>query len=158
MSSTNNMKEVINENSDSYLYKIKDPALREFVTEALIQYGSADKFYNAEDIIDEAMQMYAHMNLINDQAESGWLQPIIAAGYIHNLFYTEEQPITSLFMAREKLTDLAKSCGIMDSWADLVFQTVEGQLGAKTPIPACTPHGDHPIQIFAWARWFIMGE
>lgn len=155
MSNTNNMEEILKENTDSYFYQIKDPALQGFVAEALTKYGSADKFYEAEDIINTAMDMFEHMNLVNEQAESGWLQPIIAAGYIHNLFYSSEQPVTSIFMAREKLSDAAKASGIMDSWADLVFQTVEGQLGPKTPIPACAPHGDHPIQIFAWARWFV---
>jgi len=92
---------------------------------------------------------------MTQQFINGAVQPLLGAAYLFNIFFDPKSPASSLTIARDKLKSRMENEGVMESWTELLFQTIEGQLGADTPIPACTPHGDHPIMIFAWARWFV---
>ena len=135
--------------------KITDKPLHDFVRKAILEYGTPELFKEAENVVKVLEKKFRKEKQINTQAENGWLQPIYAACYLHNLFYTSWNPVLSLVAARDRLTTLAEKCDVADSWKELIFQTIEGQLGADTPIPALTPHGDHPIKYFADACWIV---
>jgi hypothetical protein len=132
---------------------IEDEKLRNFVIETLERYGDAIKFDEAEEVIDVMLAMLTKMKQTNREHMPVWVGVMIAAAYIHNLFY--DGTLSSLFEAREKLTPIAQKNEVPINAASMIFQAVEGQLGEDMPVESCQPRGDSPNRIFAWACWFV---
>lgn len=143
------------EDNTAYTKYVTDPELRSAMDTILLKYSDTEKFHEAEKIARVMIAMFTKQKAMTDQFVSGAVQPLTAAAYLSNVLLDNSMLTSSLFLPRDFFTPIMKEKGVMDSWIELIFQTAEGQLGADTPVPACTPHGDHPINIFAWARWFV---
>lgn len=143
------------EDNTAYTKYVTDPELKSTMDSILLEYSDIEKFHEAEKICKIMIAMFTKQKAMTEQFVSGAIQPLAAAAYLSNIFLNDNAIASSLFMPRDFFAKVMKENGVMDSWIELIFQTVEGQLGADTPVPACTPHGDHPINIFAWARWFV---
>ena len=74
---------------------IEDEKLRNFVIETLERYGDAIKFDEAEEVIDVMLAMLTKMKQTNREHMPVWVGVMIAAAYIHNLFY--DGTLSSLF-------------------------------------------------------------
>ena len=111
------------------------------------------KLEEANKVLDVMIGMLKKKKQLRTLDEAAvWIDVVIAAGLIHNLFY--DGSITSLFKAREVLTDKAKEYKVPDNAISAMFQTVECQLGDDTPIPGCIPVSSTPNELFAWSCWF----
>lgn len=138
-----------------YLSKIQYEELRNVVENALQAYTkNEEQTKKAELVIDILLNMLAHKNQIrlDDEHYPGWVDLLIAAGYIHNLFYDGTVP--SLFEAREKLTELCHNNNVPINGMAALFQSIEGQLGDQTPVQSCIPPDGTPNGLFAWACFF----
>ena len=128
-------------------------AIKDFTVKSLLEYGSPEAFYEAEKVINVMLEMFRKLHQINEETYQVWVDVLISAAYIHNLFY--DGTLGGIFAAREKLMSLAKKCEVPVNAAAGIFQAVEGQLGMDMPVEACQVHGDTPNGIFAWACWFV---
>ena len=139
-----------------YLDKITFPELQELTQKAIERYGNEEKTAVAEKVIDVFLHMLDRKNQIQIEQEHpypGWVSLMIAAGYMHNLFY--DGTLVSIFKAREEITELAKELNVPVNGIAALFQAVEGQLGDRMPVESCKPIDSTPNGLFSWACWFV---
>ena len=141
------------ENHDTYLSTFTDPILKSFTVKSLERYGSKKKFKEAEKVINVMIAMFTKMKQTNEQNRPLWVELLMSAAYLHNLFYNGT--LVSVFQAREKLMPIAKEVNLPINGASLIFQAIEGQLGEDMPVESCQVKGDSPNRIFAWSCWFV---
>ena len=149
--SKNTFDSILEENR--HLATLTDPRLKEFAMKALKSYGTPEDVDTASEIADVMIAMFTKMKQVNEQNRPIWIECLITAAFVHNLFYDGTLP--SIFMVREKLTPLAEECDVPINGAALIFQAVEASLGNDMPVESCQPGAGTPNAIFAWACWFV---
>ena len=133
---------------------IKTPEIKKFVELALNRHGSERKVKEANKVTDLLLAMLRkRKQIIDGQPSPVWVDVMLAAGLMHNLFY--DGTVTSLFMAREKLQQTAETLNVPGNASYSIFQAIECQLGDDTPIESCRPVPSTPNELFTWARWFV---
>lgn len=92
----------------------------------------------------------------NDVYEpSDALQTMIAAMMLHDIYIDQEHLTTSIYKAREEFWPIAKNpdnfdgAVINDQILGQIFQCIEGQLGAATPVEGSIPVVRSPQEDFA---------
>ena len=137
----------------TYLEQIKTPSVHDFTVEAIKTYGDAEKFHEAAKVICVLEAILTKMKQMNENSRPVWVEVLVSAAYLHNLFYDGSLP--SIFEAREKLSPIAQKYEVPINATSLIFQAIEGQLGADMPVESCQPQGDSPNSKFAWACWYV---
>lgn len=135
------------------LNMIKIEPLNDFTVMCVNAYGSDEKLAEANKVGDIVIQMLMKKNLINQNAQQSFVDILLSAAILHNLFYDSED-ITTLFKARQMLDPVAEEQNIPQEVRNALFQTIEAQLGEETPVPLCKPAVNSPTELFAWAVWF----
>lgn len=126
--------------------------LQVFIERAHAEFGSPEKAAEADVVADILIQMLEKRGMISEHANQSFIDVLITAAYLHNLFYNEYE-WTTLFKAREILMPIAKDMGIAENVTDVIFQTIEAQLGNETPVPSSRPAPNSPVELFANAIW-----
>lgn len=147
------IEEIFNGRENNYLATYTEENLKQFTAESLEKYGSLATIKESEEVIKVMLAMFTKMKQVNEQNRPIWIELLITAAYIHNLFY--DGTLESLVRTREKLMPLILKHQVPVNGAAMIFQAVEGQLGEDMPIESCQPRGDSPNRIFAWACWFV---
>ena len=147
------IEEMFNGRENNYLATYTEKNLKQFTAESLEKYGSLATIKESEEVIKVMLAMFTKMKQVNEQNRPIWIELLITAAYIHNLFY--DGTLESLVRTREKLMPLILKHQVPVNGAAMIFQAVEGQLGEDMPIESCQPRGDSPNRIFAWACWFV---
>lgn len=148
------LEDVHNIKTGLFVNHLKVSEIKDFIEYALTRYGTIEKLEEANKVLNVMIGMLKKKKQLRTLDEAAvWIDVVIAAGLIHNLFY--DGSITSLFKAREVLTDKAKEYKVPDNAISAMFQTVECQLGDDTPIPGCIPVSSTPNELFAWSCWFV---
>ena len=153
------------ETSQSY-QGMQNVDLKKLVDHAWNEYESVTKdlgadpkisLKNADDLSSVILQMLKKRGLLPDgQPRAAYVDIMIAAALLHNLYYLRED-WTTLFRARQVLYPVGEEIGIAKSVLDALFQTIEGQLGEDTPVPNVKPIPNTPTDFFATACWIIYG-
>lgn len=130
----------------------QETILEDFVEKALKEYGSPEKTAEGERVSYVLYEMLKKNKLISKHIRQTFVEVLMAACKLHNLFYDSED-WTTLFQARKVLDPIAKEMGISQQIRDALFQTIEAQLGADTPVPNCRPQPNTPTDNFASAVW-----
>lgn len=158
-------------NRDRFLFLLRDyPDLQEYVQ---VCFKHANK--EISDFALLACEILCDMGIENNQFVARWKPNVevpeveyvptgvfctmLIAVMLHDLYIDEEHIITSLFKAREELYPLAKdrnnfsSKKIIDDVPLMqIFQSIEAQLGALTPVENCAPiDGNSPQKAVAQA-------
>ena len=138
-----------------YIKEIKIPQLNEFVVKARKQYGTEEKMTEPERVMDVLGELLKKHHIVSSSTQTAtFFELVKAAVFLHNLCYDGTAP--SLFMAREKLTKMAKDCALpMHEVINPIFEMVESQLGADTPVPRCVPQPNSPQELMATACWMV---
>lgn len=148
------MEAILEDDLGKNIKAIHIESLNDFVVKALKEYGTTNKLNQANQVWNMLEQLMKKKHIYNEGQLVTFYEIVRAATLLHNLFY--EGTITSLFMAREKLTPLAKECGLPEhDVINPIFELIEGQLGADTPVPRCVPTPNHPQELLALACWLI---
>jgi hypothetical protein len=137
-----------------YLDMIKPVALHKFVISSINNNGTEEKLEEADKIADVLVQMLKKRLLITETNQQSIADILIAAAYIHNLFY-DPQDWTSLYQARKILAPIAKADDMPQNVIDMLFSAVEAQMGESTPVAGSRPMPNHPNELLASAIWFI---
>lgn len=133
--------------------ELKLEEVREFLIRSLSQYSSAEKLTEANKVTDVMVGMLKKKKQISDNGTQAFIEILIAAALVHNMFY--DGTIPSLFEAREKLAPIADEVKLPENGRDAIFQAIEAQLGDDMPVSTCRPIPSTPTELFAWAVWFV---
>lgn len=126
--------------------------LRTFTLKALEKHGTVEKLKEANQVADLVKGLLIHKRLLDEYTHQSFVDIMLSAALLHNLFY-DENDWTTLFHARRDLTPLAEELKINSQALDALFHTIEGQLGDRTPVTECIPKPGTPTELFSYAVW-----
>jgi len=136
-----------------HLVMLKEP-FSGFVYEAITEYGDIGKLKEANLVADFLIARLKKRGMYEDPRNAEWMAITYAATMVHNLFY--DGSITSLFLARQNLKEIAKMAHMKENHFEFICQHIEGQLGDDCPVPMCKVKEDSPQGMMALARWFVV--
>jgi hypothetical protein len=150
-----NERQDINNGDMLYMFfdMITIDELRRFTMDALNESGTEEKLEEANRVADILMGMLKKKGFLGENSHQSFVDVLLTATLIHNLFYDEED-WTTIYRARRVLEPVAKDMKINQQVTDAIFQTVEAQMGDDTPVPTSRPNPNTPTELFAWAVWF----
>jgi hypothetical protein len=131
--------------------------LREFALTSIERYGTIEKLEEANKVSDVIRGLLTHKRLLDGQTHQSFVDVMLSAALVHNLFYDESDWLT-LFQARKILSPIASELKINEQALDALYHTVEGQLGEQTPISEIIPKPGTPTELFAYAVWFVKNK
>lgn len=131
---------------------IKVDELRQLVEIALEKFGSREKLVEANGIAYMLIEKLTYDKLLSEQTHQTFVDIMISAALLHNLFYKEEDWRT-LFDAKFYLDPIVEELKINYQIAETLFHTIQGQLGSRTPITDCIPKPGTPTEMFANTVW-----
>lgn len=137
----------------SFLDSIEYEPLRELTVQAILKYSDEKKLKQAFEVNRLHYALLEFKNQVKANSRPTWVDLFVAAGYMHNMFY--DGTVTSLFMAREKISDLAKELEIPVNGIAMLFSAIEGQFGDQTPVEGCIPNEASPNALFAKAVFVV---
>lgn len=144
----------VREDKYEYLDKIMIEELHEFAIDCLNEYGSKKKLEEANKLCKILIDMLVHKRLVDDKSHQSFVDMLLVSAFLHNLFYDEDDWRT-LFDARFTLSYIVEEKKINSQVMEAVYQTVEGQLGERTPVSSCIPKPNTPTEMFAYCVWFL---
>lgn len=146
---------------------IKHEGLKELIVElyesALTCELAPDKdVYSVVEKADKELDVVMKMLEDSGQYKEGnprtWVDVIVSAAFIYELFWNEEHPITSLYMPRElimeRMADSLSYCDCDYSILMALFETVECARGCRTKVQKCMPVPNSPQQVLGDAVWY----
>lgn len=137
----------------SIIENIKIPEIKNFTVESLVRYGDGEASPTAEKVAEVLYAQLEEKGLVQEHANQSFIDVVISAALLHDLFRTEEW--ISIFDARRYLTEIAEKVELPESAQNAIFETIEAQLGDKTPIAKLRPQPGTPTELFAYAVWFV---
>jgi hypothetical protein len=150
---TTYFESLLNGDEGRHFTTLKLPEIREFIIQSLVKHGTEEKLSDANKVTDVMIGMLKKMKQITEHGSQTFVEIMIAAALVHNLFY--DGTASSLFKAREVLLPIAKEVGLPENGCDAIFQAIEAQLGNDTPVPTSKPIPGTPTELFAWSVWFV---
>lgn len=136
-----------------YLDEIQYEPLRELTEKVLLEYSDSYKIGRSYLVIDLMMAMLKHKNQVDTNSRAAWIELLVAAGYMYNLFY--DGTVSSLFKAREIISEKMIEYKIPVNGIAVIFSAIEGQFGDQTPVEKCRPNGVSPEELFSWAVFVV---
>lgn len=127
--------------------------LKIITTQALKDYGTKKKLVLSEKAADIVTEMLKEYGFISLTKREGWVDQVVAAVYLHNLFVKEDD-WTSVFDARRELQQEFIAAGAPEQIYDPIFCMIEAQFGEKMPVGKCRVIKNSPSELFFWAIWF----
>lgn len=139
--------------------EIYDDKMLMIFDEIIKRYNPSEKqLLSTLHTIKVILQLLSFRKLV--QLQKGQPYPIyvnilMTAAVAYYATYSEENPITSLFKAREDLTKFCDTELRMETGTiDALFATVEAARG-DNGVPRCKPVFDGPAGIFSIAIWIV---
>lgn len=147
-------------NINRYLNFIKVDDLRLFTEECL---KKADyKITEYENKVAEiAMDFLIRKELLTPDNHQTYVDALLVAAMLHNVYFDEKHLMTSLFKTREEFDEIAGREGIYqygplpEQMREMVWDTIEGQLGDCTPMSKTKPSPNSPQDLFATSVWIV---
>lgn len=143
---------------------IKDEVIKEAINGVIEEYASPsanreNKLKNmyANEVAYWAYKLLEQKHLVTQAAQQTFVDLIIGAALIHNIFIDEESEDAPymVFEARKKLTGYFREKGLPEDFAGYIFKIVESQYGEDSPIPEVRPTPDTPQAIIATAKFIV---
>lgn len=145
------MSDIRKEELQLWLDRFENEPFKKFIHDALVRYGTQDKFEEAVRLIRVIRALYTKRKIIADNVNPYFVELMETAAFIHNLFF--DGSWISCFMARDKLYDSATAAGIKGEHVEHIFTIVEGQLGVDMPVAGVRPNPNSPVEDFALCCW-----
>lgn len=156
------------ENKNRYLEFIKINDLKIFAKKCL-EHANYEISEYENKIAEIAMDFLIRKELLDTTNHQTYVDALIVAAMLHNIYFDEKHLSTSLFKAREEFDYIADMEGIYEfgplpeQMREMIWDTIEGQLGDCTPMSKTKPSPNSPQDLFATAvfivrqgwRWFF---
>lgn len=146
-------KSPLNKEDHRHIDNIAIEQLKEFVIDSLEAHGNIEQLKKANKVADIITDLLVKKKLVNEHTHQSFVDVLISAAMLHNLFY-KENDWTTVFHARRDLMPIAKKHKINEQVLEALFSTIEGQLGEDMPVKNCIPNPGTPTELFAYAVWF----
>lgn len=147
------MSDIRKEELQLWLDKFENEPFKKFIHDALMHYGTQDKFKEAVKLIRIIRALYTKRKIIADNVNPYFIELMETAAFIHNLFF--DGSWISCFEARNKLYESAVTAGIKGENIEHIFTIVEGQLGVDMPVAGARPNPNSPVEDFALCCWIV---
>ena len=153
--------------NNRFLNFIKIDDLREFTKEYLKKANHEITEYENK-VAEITLDMLIRKELLAPDNHQTYVDALLIAAMLHNIYFDENKICTSLFKAREEFDEIAnmediyKHGAIPEQFREMIWDTIEGQLGDLTPMSKTKPSPNSPQDLFATAvyvvrnskRWF----
>lgn len=143
-----------------YLNFIKVDDLRIFARECIKKSGYTITEYENK-VAEIAMDFLIRKDLLTPDNHQTYVDALLVAAMLHNIYFDENKLCTSLFKAREEFDEIAdmeeiyKYGAIPEQFREMVWDTIEGQLGDCTPMSKTKPSPNSPQDLFATAVYIV---
>lgn len=151
-----------------FLNFIKVDDLRTFARECLKKANHEITEYENK-VAEIAMDLLIRKELLSPDNHQTYVDALLVAAMLHDIYFDEEKMSTSLFKAREEFDEIAdmdelyEYGAIPEQFREMVWDTIEGQLGDCTPMAKTKPSPNSPQDLFATAvfitrlgwKWFF---
>lgn len=140
-----------NDKIDRYLNFI-DGSFKEFIEKC---YKHANK--DIDDIEYEnkvceiLLDFLIRGGFLNSKGRQIFIDLLITSAFLHNLYFDEKDLVISIVKPRAEFLKIAEELGMPEQYTDAIFEAIEAQLGAATPIRACKPGANTPQEILSEA-------
>lgn len=143
-----------------FLNFIKVDDLRTFAKECLKSTNYEITEYENK-VAEITMDLLIRKDLLTTDNHQTYVDALLIASMLHNIHFDENKLSTSLFKARENFDDIADlnevyEYGIIpEQFREMVWDTIEGQLGDCTPMVKTKPSPNSPQDLFATAVYIV---
>ena len=155
-------------NKNRYLEFIKVNDLKIF-TEECLKHANYEISEYENKVAEIAMDFLIRKELLDTVNHQTYVDALIVAAMLHDIYFDEAHLSTSLFKAREEFDYIADKDELYEFGAlpeqmrEMIWDTIEGQLGDCTPMSKTKPSPNSPQDLFATAvyivrqgwRWFF---
>lgn len=87
--------------------------------------------------------------LLDTQAHQNFVDLLLTATFIHNLYFDEKDIIGSVMKARVEFNDIAEELNIPEQIMEAIWDGIESQLGDATPVKKLKPSPNTPQALLA---------
>lgn len=147
-------------NKRRYLDFIKVDDLRIFTEESLKKANYEITEYENK-VAEIAMNFLIRKELLDVNNHQTYVDALLVAAMLHNIYFDEKHIATSLFKAREEFDEIADKDDLYEFGAlpeqmrEMIWDTIEGQLGDCTPMSKTKPSPNSPQDLFATAVYVV---
>lgn len=147
-------------NKNRYLEFIKVNDLRIF-TEKCLNHANYQIGEYENKVAEIAMNFLIRKELLDTNNHQTYVDALLVAAMLHNIYFDKKHICTSLFKAREEFDYIADMDEIYEYGAlpeqmrEMVWDTIEGQLGDCTPMSKTKPSPNSPQDLFATAVYIV---
>lgn len=133
-----------------YLNFIAVEDLRTFITKC---YEKAGKDINDIEYENTVCQILIdHLirrGLLDTTAHQNFVDLLLTSAFLHNVFFDEEDVISSVLKARIEFDEIAEEMEFPDQIREAIWQGIEEQLGDATPVQKLKPSPNTPQELLA---------
>lgn len=139
-----------------FLNFIKVDDLRIFARECIKKANHKITEYDNK-VAEISMDLLIRKDLLSPDNHQTYVDALLIASLLHNIYFDEKNLCTSLFKAREEfdsvadMEELYEFGAIPEQFREMVWDTIEGQLGDCTPMSKTRPSPNSPQDLFATA-------
>ena len=143
-----------------YINFIKVDDLRIFTRESLKKANYNITEYENK-VAEIALDFLIRKELLDTKNHQTYVDALLVAAMLHNVYFNEQQLMTSLFKAREEFDEIADMDELYEFGAlpeqmrEMIWDTIEGQLGDCTPMSKTKPSPNSPQDLFATAVYIV---
>lgn len=138
------------------LETIKMDEIKDFITESLQVYTeSSEPSDKANKVAEVVLGILEERGLVSEHSNQTFVDVLIAAALLHDVFQNETAGFLWVFQARNDLSGLADANSVPKQIQDAIFDAIEGQLGERMPVAKSRPQPGTPQEMFSYAVWFV---
>lgn len=143
-----------------YLNFIKVNDLRIFAEECL-KHANHEITEYENKVAEIAMNFLIRKELLDTDNHQTYVDALLVAAMLHNIYFDEKHIVTSLFKAREEFdyiadkNELYEYGALPEQMREMIWDTIEGQLGDCTPMSKTKPSPNSPQDLFATAVYIV---
>lgn len=145
-------------NNKRFIEFIKVKDLKVFTEECLKEANYEITEYENK-VAEITIDFLIRKELISPENHQTYVDALLIAAMLHNIYFDEKHISTSLFKAREAFDKIADKEDIYEygplpeQMREMIWDTIEGQLGDCTPMSKTKPSPNSPQDLFATAVW-----
>lgn len=152
------LADISNKNRFIEFISIKD--LQVFTNECLKKANYEITEYENK-IAEITLDFLIRKELLDTKKHQTYVDALLIAAMLHNIYFDEKKISTSLFKAREEFDTIADNESLYEYGAipeqlrEMIWDTIEGQLGDCTPMSKTKPTPNSPQDLFATAVYVV---
>lgn len=148
------------EDKNRFLNFIKVKDLKIFA-EKCLEHAEYEITEYENKVAELALNFLIRKELLTPGNHQTYVDALLIASLLHNIYFDKKHISTSLFKAREEfdhiadLEDIYEFGPLPEQMREMIWDTIEGQLGDCTPMSKTKPTPNSPQDLFATAVYVI---